>query len=266
LVKHNGTHLLPYRELLLEVLSMCLPLASKAVNKLAHKLLRHLLLGLATPVLADKRSVPPSIWALIETDPIAVFDSRGLLTNLNSDLATPIATLAGEFAYTVPDPAVMMFAKELVDILVLPRLQSLSTLDWTDQSSCTRRTLRSTMLLLRNISRLGPYVLQLGLQPLAAGDHEGSTYLHQPLIPIVATKLPADWSLTGTFFSEVLLATLQGLQTHRPSDTRSATSAIKATFAYLRSACFGCCSSTTAVTGCFRSQYSHVSPYPPNTS
>ena len=234
LVKHNGAHLLPYRDQLLEVLSVCLPLASKAANKLAHKLLRHLVLGMTSPVLPDKRSVPPSVWALIETDPIAVFDTRGKLTNLNPDLPTPIPTLAGEFVYVVPGAEAVAFARELVETLVLPRLQGLATLDWTDQSSRTRRTLRSTMLLVRNISRLGPYILQLDLQPLAAADHEGSTYLHQPWVPIAAATLPADWPLTGTYFSEVLLSTLQGLQTHRPSDTRSTTSVIKATLSYLR--------------------------------
>eukprot|EP00045_Choanoeca_perplexa_P017674 m.261590 g.261590 ORF g.261590 m.261590 type:complete len:1846 (+) comp17601_c0_seq2:42-5579(+) len=235
LVKHNGIHLLPYREQLMDVLSACLPLASKTANKLTHKLLRHLLLGLTGFGMPDKRSVPPSVWAQIETDPVAVFNARGKLTNLNSDLATPVPTMAAEFVYTLPGQETVVFAQELVTTLVMPRLEALSTINWTDQSSYTRRTLRSTMLLLRNISRLGPYALKLDLHPLAPQDHEGSTYLHQPMLPIAAAALPEDWPLTGTLFSNVLLSTLQALQTHRPSDTRSATSVIKATFVYLSS-------------------------------
>lgn len=67
-IAESGAYLLPFKDILMEVLDAVLPLAPKAGVDLASQLLQKIFKALLMPYPLEERSVPPSIWALVRRE------------------------------------------------------------------------------------------------------------------------------------------------------------------------------------------------------
>lgn len=220
-VKHGGAFLVPYEDDICQILDTTLRVAAKKTSKTAGKMLRHLFVALTSPHVRDRRAVPPSVWAHVDTAPGHVFARRCTTVSAAPEpFQDHVDVMAPEVTWEEPTDATRELACTLVDVYVAPACRTLRGLisgEGPEDARVLGITLRNCLQVLRNFVRACAPVLN-GLDD-PAEDEDPSDSCQMPTTAV--GWRPLTCSVTGPQLEALVLEASTWLRTTRPDDTKN---------------------------------------------